>query len=83
MRPGSQTSPRAAGLTNTKAASTEIMARLTDEATETLAHFERETGIGLDFHRSGQRQGGLHRGSARPACWPTWTWRGRSGSRST
>ena len=35
--PGSQTSPRAAGLTNTKAASTEIMARLTDEATETLA----------------------------------------------
>lgn len=51
--PGSQTSPRAAGLTNTKAASTEIMARLTDEATETLAHFEQETGIGLDFHRSG------------------------------
>jgi glycine/D-amino acid oxidase-like deaminating enzyme len=51
--PGSQTSPRAAGLTNTKAASTEIMARLTDEATETLAHFERETGIELDFHRSG------------------------------
>src|SRR3954449_2747280 len=51
--PGSQTSPRAAGLTNTKAASSEIMARLTDEATETLAHFERETGIGIDFHRSG------------------------------
>src|SRR3954449_5871657 len=51
--PGSQTSPRAAGLTNTKAASTEIMARLTDEATETLAHFERDTGIGLQFHRSG------------------------------
>ena len=51
--PGSQTSPRAAGLTNTKAASTEIMARLTDEATETLAHFARETDIGLDFHRSG------------------------------
>lgn len=51
--PGSQTSPRAAGLTNTKAAPTEIMARLTDEATETLAHFERETGIELEFHRSG------------------------------
>jgi glycine/D-amino acid oxidase-like deaminating enzyme len=51
--PGSQTSPRAAGLTNTKAAPTEIMARLTDEATETLAHFEHETGIGIDFHRSG------------------------------
>ena len=51
--PGSQTSPRAAGLTNTKAASTEIMARLTDEATETLARFEHETGIGLNFHRSG------------------------------
>jgi glycine/D-amino acid oxidase-like deaminating enzyme len=51
--PGSQTSPRAAGLTNTKAAPTEIMARLTDEATETLARFERETGIELEFHRSG------------------------------
>ncbi|MFN8633694.1 MAG: FAD-dependent oxidoreductase [Chloroflexota bacterium] len=51
--PGSQTSPRAAGLTNTKAASTEIMARLTDEATETLARFESETGLELDFHRSG------------------------------
>ena len=46
--PGSQTSPRAAGLTNTKAASTEIMARLTDEATETLARFEDETGMPLD-----------------------------------
>jgi glycine/D-amino acid oxidase-like deaminating enzyme len=51
--PGSQTSPRAAGLTNTKAAPTEIMARLTDEATETLARFEQETGFTLDFHRSG------------------------------
>lgn len=51
--PGSQTSPRAAGLTNTKAASTEILARLTDEATETLARFEQETGISLEFHRSG------------------------------
>ena len=29
------------------------MARLTDEATETLAHFERDTGISLQFHRSG------------------------------
>jgi glycine/D-amino acid oxidase-like deaminating enzyme len=51
--PGSQTSPRAAGLTNTKAVSTEIMARLTHEATETLARFERETGHALEFHRSG------------------------------
>lgn len=51
--PGSQTSPRAAGLTNTKAVPLEIMARLTDEATETLARFEAETGIGLEFHRSG------------------------------
>src|SRR4051794_35074814 len=51
--PGSQTSPRAAGLTNTKAASTAIMARLTDEATETLAHFEGESGHALEFHRSG------------------------------
>lgn len=51
--PGSQTSPRAAGLTNTKAQPTEIMARLTDEATETLARFERETGHAIEFHRSG------------------------------
>jgi glycine/D-amino acid oxidase-like deaminating enzyme len=51
--PGSQTSPRAAGLTNTKAVPSEIMARLTDEATETLARFEEETGIGLEFYRSG------------------------------
>jgi glycine/D-amino acid oxidase-like deaminating enzyme len=51
--PGSQTSPRAAGLTNTKAVPSEIMARLTDEATETLARFEDETGISLEFHRSG------------------------------
>lgn len=51
--PGSQTSPRAAGLTNTKAVPSEIMARLTHEATETLAAFEAETGINLEFHRSG------------------------------
>lgn len=51
--PGSQTSPRAAGLTNTKAVSHELMARLTDEATETLARFEEETGIPLEFYRSG------------------------------
>jgi glycine/D-amino acid oxidase-like deaminating enzyme len=51
--PGSQTSPRAAGLTNTKAAPNELMARLTDEATETLARFEIESGIPLEFHRSG------------------------------
>ena len=53
FEPGTQTSPRAAGLTNTKAASIEIMVRLTDEATETLARFEDETGITLEFHRSG------------------------------
>ena len=51
--PGSQTSPRAAGLTNTQAQPSELMARLTDEATETLARFERETGHALEFHRSG------------------------------
>jgi glycine/D-amino acid oxidase-like deaminating enzyme len=51
--PGSQTSPRAAGLTNTKAVPNEIMVRLTDEATETLSRFEEETGIPLEFYRSG------------------------------
>ena len=51
--PGSQTSPRAAGLTNTKAASQPIMVRLQDEATETLAAFEQDTGRSLGFVRSG------------------------------
>ena len=51
--PGSQTSPRAAGLTNTKAASQPIMVRLQDEATERLARFEGETGLSLGFVRSG------------------------------
>ncbi|MDP8925002.1 MAG: FAD-binding oxidoreductase, partial [Chloroflexota bacterium] len=51
--PGSQTSPRAAGLTNTKPVSQPIMVRLQDEATETLAAFERECGRSIDFVRSG------------------------------
>ncbi|MCC7370174.1 MAG: FAD-binding oxidoreductase [Chloroflexi bacterium] len=51
--PGSQTSPRAAGLTNTKAVNHELMARLTHEATEALACFEEEHGVDLQFHRSG------------------------------
>ncbi len=50
--PGSQTSPRAAGLSQ-KAASTETMARLMIEATEALASFEQDTGRSIDFHRSG------------------------------
>jgi len=50
---GSQTSPRAAGLTNTKAVSQPIMVRLQDEATETLATFERDTGRSVGFVRSG------------------------------
>ena len=51
--PGSQTSPRAAGLTNTKAVSQPIMVRLQDEATEALARFEEDTGHSLGFVRSG------------------------------
>ncbi len=50
---GSQTSPRAAGLTNTMAAATDIMTRLMREAVEALAGFEAETGRSIDFHRSG------------------------------
>jgi glycine/D-amino acid oxidase-like deaminating enzyme len=50
---GSQTSPRAAGLTNTMAASTDIMTRLMREAVEALATFEADTGRSIDFHRSG------------------------------
>jgi len=49
---GSQTSPRAAGLTS-KAASHDVMARLMDEATEALASFEHDVGRSIDFHRSG------------------------------
>jgi glycine/D-amino acid oxidase-like deaminating enzyme len=49
---GSQTSPRAAGLTG-KAAATPVMARLLDEAVEALSNFEEEMGRSIDFHRSG------------------------------
>ena len=49
---GSQTSPRAAGLTS-KADTMPTMARLRDEACEALERFETEMGRGVDFHRSG------------------------------
>ena len=49
---GSQTSPRAAGLTS-KADTMPTMARLRDEACEALERFEAEMGRGVDFHRSG------------------------------
>jgi glycine/D-amino acid oxidase-like deaminating enzyme len=50
--PGSQTSPRAAGLAQ-KLASTDTMARLMSEATEALATFEQDMGRSIDFYRSG------------------------------
>jgi glycine/D-amino acid oxidase-like deaminating enzyme len=49
---GSQTSPRAAGLTS-KADTMPTMARLRHEACEALERFEREMGRTVDFHRSG------------------------------
>ncbi len=49
---GSQTSPRAAGLTS-KADTMPTMARLRHEACEALERFEREMGRSVDFHRSG------------------------------
>lgn len=49
---GSQTSPRAAGLTS-KVARTELMVRLVNEAVETLAAFESVTGRSIGFHRVG------------------------------
>jgi len=49
---GSQTSPRAAGLTS-KAAATPLIARLRHEAVEALLRFEAEMGRSVDFHRSG------------------------------
>jgi glycine/D-amino acid oxidase-like deaminating enzyme len=49
---GSQTSPRAAGLTS-KVARTELMVRLVDEAVETLAAFKSVTGRSIGFHRVG------------------------------
>lgn len=49
---GSQTSPRAAGLTS-KAASTPVMARLRDEACQAFERFETEMGRSVGFHRSG------------------------------
>jgi glycine/D-amino acid oxidase-like deaminating enzyme len=49
---GSQTSPRAAGLTS-KVAGSELMVKLVNEAVETLAAFEGVTGRSLRFHRVG------------------------------
>jgi 4-methylaminobutanoate oxidase (formaldehyde-forming) len=49
---GSQTSPRAAGLTS-KVASTELMIRLMDETVEALAEFEKTTGRSIQFTRVG------------------------------
>lgn len=49
---GSQTSPRAAGLTS-KADTMATMARLRHEACEALERFEAEMGRSVDFHRSG------------------------------
>ena len=49
---GSQTSPRAAGLTS-KADPLPTMARLRHEACEALEHFESLTGRSVGFHRSG------------------------------
>jgi glycine/D-amino acid oxidase-like deaminating enzyme len=50
---GSQTSPRAAGLTS-KADTMTTMARLRHEACEALERFESEMGRSVDFHRSGR-----------------------------
>lgn len=49
---GSQTSPRAAGLTS-QAASLPVLARLRREACEAFERFEAETGRSVGFHRSG------------------------------
>jgi glycine/D-amino acid oxidase-like deaminating enzyme len=49
---GSQTSPRAAGLTS-KVVASELMVRLMHEAVETLAAFEGTTGRSIGFHRVG------------------------------
>ena len=49
---GSQTSPRAAGLTS-QAASLPVMARLRREACEAFERFEADTGRSAGFHRSG------------------------------
>jgi glycine/D-amino acid oxidase-like deaminating enzyme len=49
---GSQTSPRAAGLTS-KADTLPILARLRHEACEAFERFESEMGRTVDFHRSG------------------------------
>jgi 4-methylaminobutanoate oxidase (formaldehyde-forming) len=49
---GSQTSPRAAGLTS-QAASLPVMARLRREACEAFERSEAETGRSVGFHRSG------------------------------
>jgi glycine/D-amino acid oxidase-like deaminating enzyme len=55
---GSQTSPRAAGLTS-KVAGTELGARLMDEAVEQLSRFESDSGRSVNFHRSGSLKAAL------------------------
>lgn len=55
---GSQTSPRAAGLTG-KVAANDLAARLATEAVESLATFEQESGIPLNFHRCGSLKAAL------------------------
>src|SRR5262250_1161734 len=49
---GSQTSPRAAGLTS-KADATPVLAQLRHEACDAFERFESDMGQGVDFHRSG------------------------------
>jgi 4-methylaminobutanoate oxidase (formaldehyde-forming) len=50
---GSQTSPRAAGLTSKAASSLPVMAQLRHEACDALERFEQDIGRSIDFHRSG------------------------------
>src|SRR5687768_18553195 len=57
---GSQTSPRAAGLTS-KADNMPVMARLRDEACEALAHFESTMGRSVGCQ--------IGRASCRERCW--------------
>lgn len=52
FEPGSQTSPRAAGLTS-QVRSTDTLTRLAKRSVEKLEHFEQETGQPLRFTQSG------------------------------
>ena len=75
---GSQTSPRAAGLTS-KVAASELMVKLVNEAVETLAAFESVTGTLDPVPSRGRHARAAQRGGGGADAPRTRRWRSPSG----